>query len=71
MSANRVDPAIQNQVLGHANVGMDAHYHDGVTLEELQRQLSGVDFRGLDLSPLSRHQLVEADGSAIPRLQEP
>ena len=55
MAANRVDRAVQNQVLGHANVGMDAHYYDGVSLEVLHEQLSPIVYPHLALDHLARN----------------
>ena len=54
MAANRVDRAVQNQVLGHANVGMDAHYYDGVSLEVMYEQLSPIEYPHLALDHLVR-----------------
>ena len=47
-----VHSAIQNQMLGHANAGMDAHYFDAVPIEELYEQISRVSYKHLDLSHL-------------------
>jgi integrase len=50
MATRGIDRAIQNQVLGHANVGMDAYYYDAVSLDELHEQISRVSYKHLDLS---------------------
>lgn len=54
------DHRIQNQVLGHANAGMDAHYFDAIPLKELHRQLSKVQYDYLDLSNLVRPPFAAA-----------
>ena len=52
MSAARVDRAVQNQVMGHANVGMDAHYHDGLAPEDLYSQIASVKYAHLEIDHL-------------------
>lgn len=52
MTAARVDRAVQNQVMGHANIGMDAHYHDGLAPEELYAQVASVRYPHLEISHL-------------------
>lgn len=47
-----IHPAIQNQMLGHANAGMDAYYFDAVPLDELHEQISRVAYKNLDLGHL-------------------
>jgi integrase len=49
-----IHPAIQNQMLGHANIGMDAYYFDSVPLDELHEQVAKVAYKNLDLSHLVR-----------------
>lgn len=49
-----IHPAIQNQMLGHANVGMDAHYFDAVTLDDLHEQIARIEYKDLDLNHLLR-----------------
>ncbi len=52
MATRGIDRAIQNQMLGHANVGMDAYYYDAVSLDELHEQISRVCYKHLDLCHL-------------------
>lgn len=52
MVRHGIHAAIQNQMLGHANAGMDAYYFDAVTLEELHEQIARVEYKNLDLSHL-------------------
>lgn len=52
MARQGIHPAIQNQMLGHANAGMDAYYFDAVPLDELHTQISRVAYKNLDLSHL-------------------
>jgi integrase len=52
MATRGIDRAIQNQVLGHANGGMDAYYFDAVELDVLHQQISRVSYPHLDLSHL-------------------
>lgn len=47
-----IHAAIQNQMLGHANAGMDAYYFDAVPLDELHAQISRVEYKHLDLGHL-------------------
>lgn len=59
MATHGIYPAIQNQMLGHANAGMDAHYFDEVPLEDLYEQIARVTYKHLDLSHLSGRQAKE------------
>lgn len=52
LATHGIYAAIQNQMLGHANAGMDAHYFDEVPLEDLYEQIARVTYRHLDLSHL-------------------
>lgn len=54
MATYKIDQAIQAQMLGHAHVGMDGNYFDGVTLEELHSQISEIAYKHVDLDHLSR-----------------
>jgi len=49
-----IHAAIQNQMLGHANAGMDAYYFDAVPIDELHEQISRITYKNLDLSHLRR-----------------
>ncbi|WEK39596.1 MAG: site-specific integrase [Candidatus Brevundimonas colombiensis] len=51
-----IHSAIQNQILGHANAGMDAYYFDAVPLDELYEQVARITYKNLDLGHLGRLQ---------------
>lgn len=54
MAIARVPQQFQNQLLGHAQTGMDGYYLDRIPIDELAEATKGVTFPGLDLIGLKR-----------------
>lgn len=52
MAVHQVSAQYQNQILGHAQVGMDDHYLGMMEIEDAYNAIKSVSYKGLDLSHL-------------------
>ncbi|WP_392353757.1 site-specific integrase [Brevundimonas sp. LF-1] len=52
MAIHKVPPQYQNQLLGHAQQGMDEHYLGRLGIEHTYNAIKDIKFEGLDLSHL-------------------
>jgi integrase len=57
MVRHKIDRAAQSQILGHAQVGMDGSYFDGLSLEELHSQISEIIYKDIALDHLCRKRV--------------
>jgi integrase len=54
MAIARVPQQFQNQLLGHAQTGMDGYYLDRIPIDEMAESVRSVTFPGLNLNHLAR-----------------
>lgn len=54
MAVEKIPPQFQNQILGHAHVGMDTSYLDTMPIDEVAEELKKLNYPGLELSHLTR-----------------
>ncbi|MHC3127617.1 hypothetical protein OB03_10115 [Brevundimonas sp. GN22] len=59
MATNSVPSQFQNQIMGHAQTGMDAFYMGSLGIDALYKAIESLTYEGLDLSRLERSPLPE------------